>query len=98
MGSGDRFEERTDYLNTTENILPQENISLTLCQLGYYIRGTYERIAMRVRFRLSCFLLPLIFLGVVQVISDCNKMKVLTYAKKNQRKARNAPSRGLWVP
>ena len=98
MGSGDRFEERTDYLNTTENILPQENISLTLCQLGYYIRGSYERIAMKVRFRLSCFLLPLIFLGVVQVISDCNKMSVLTYAIKNQRKARNAPSRGLWVP
>ena len=95
MGSGDRFEERTDYLNTTENILPQENISLTLCQLGYYIRGSYERIAMKVRLRLSCFLLPLIVLGV---ISDCNKMSVLTYAIKNQRKARNAPSRGLWVP
>ena len=32
------------------------------------------------------------------VISDCSKMSVLTYAIKNQRKARNAPSRGHFVP
>ena len=61
MGSGDRFEERTDYLNTTENILPQENISLTLCQLGYHIRGTYERIAMKVRLRRPCQYLTFYF-------------------------------------